>query len=115
MSSLLLSLSIISIIVAVWFAWRYYDLKRRMNSYANLIRYQPDQLPTDLKNLENLSNSIASLKTAFDLRLSTAGTEHKWLDICHRRISHPSQHFADNHRSTSLRGGLHHNVHQGRR
>ena len=62
-------------IVAAWLAWRYYDLKRRLNGYANAIRNQPDQLPTDLRDFENLSNSIASLKSAFDIRLSTLDSE----------------------------------------
>ena len=62
-------------IVAAWLAWRYYDLKRRLNGYANAIRNQPDQLPTDLRDFENLSNSIASLKSAFDTRLSTLDSE----------------------------------------
>lgn len=75
MNSFFLPLSVILAIVAAWFAWRYYDLKRRLNGYANAIRNQPDQLPTDLKDFENLSNSIASLKTAFDLRLSTLDSE----------------------------------------
>jgi len=74
-NSFFLPLSVILAIVAAWFAWRYYDLKRRLNGYANAIRNQPDQLPTDLKDFENLSNSIASLKTAFDLRLSTLDSE----------------------------------------
>lgn len=66
---------VIVFIVAAWFAWRYYDLKRRLNRYANAIRNQPDQLPTDLKDFENLSNSIASLKAALDLQLSTLNSE----------------------------------------
>lgn len=66
---------VIVFIVAAWFAWRYYDLKRRLNRYANAIRNQPDQLPTDLKDFENLSNSIASLKATLDLQLSTLNSE----------------------------------------
>jgi two-component system phosphate regulon sensor histidine kinase PhoR len=46
-----------------------------MNEYANLVRNQPDHLPTDLKDFENLSNSIASLKATFDLRLSALDSE----------------------------------------
>jgi len=80
MNSFLLLLTIILIIVAAWFAWRYYDLKKQMDAYASLVRNQPDHLPTDLKDLEHLSNSIASLKTEFDLRLST-------LDVQNVRLS----------------------------
>ena len=76
MNSFLLPLIIILAIAAAWFGWRYYDLKKRLNGYASSIRNQPDRLPTDLKDFENLSNSIASLKTAFDLRLSTLDSEN---------------------------------------
>ncbi len=75
MNSFFLPLSIILAIAAAWFGWRYYDLKRRLNGYANSIRNQPNNLPTDLKDFENLSNSIASLKAAFDLRLATLDSE----------------------------------------
>ena len=64
------------IIVAAWFAWRYYDLKRRVDEYARLARIAPERLPTDIKQIENLSNAIASLKTTFDLQLSTINSEN---------------------------------------
>ena len=54
-------------LVAAWFAWRYYDLKRRVDEYARLVRISPERLPTDVKEIENLSNAIASLKTTFNL------------------------------------------------
>ncbi len=75
MNSFLWVAAAVLFIVAVWFAWRYYDLKRRLNEYATAIRNQPDRLPTDLKSFENLSNSIASLKAIFDLELSTLESE----------------------------------------
>jgi two-component system phosphate regulon sensor histidine kinase PhoR len=58
------------------FAWRYYDLRKRMNEYARLIRIMPDSLPTDVKQLENLSNAVTSLKASFDLQLSTVKAEN---------------------------------------
>ncbi len=76
MSQLPLYLAIIFFIIAAWFAWRYYDLKRRMDEYASLLRNHSNNLPTDLKDLENLSNSIASLKATFDLELSTLDFEN---------------------------------------
>ena len=57
-------------LVAAWFAWRYYDLKRRVNEYARLVRISPETLPTDIKGIENLSSAIASFKATFDLQLS---------------------------------------------
>jgi len=68
-------LVIVLFFVAAWFAWRYYDLKRRINDYAQLIHRQA-AFPTDLKKIENLSNAIASLKTTFNLQLSTLNSEN---------------------------------------
>lgn len=64
------------VLVAAWFAWRYYDLRKRIDRYINEIRIQVKHLPTDIKGNENLSNAIASLKTAFDLRLSTLDSDN---------------------------------------
>ena len=63
-------------LVAAWFAWRYYDFKRRVDEYARLVRVSPERLPTDIKQIENLSNAIASLKTIFDLQLSTLESDN---------------------------------------
>jgi len=50
--------SVISLIVlffiALWFAWRYFDLRRHLDNYANLIRQQ-NNIHIDAKELENLS------------------------------------------------------------
>jgi len=63
-------------LLAAWFAWRYYDLRKRIDRYINEIRIQDKHLPTDIKGIENLSNAIASLKTAFDLRLSALDSDN---------------------------------------
>jgi two-component system phosphate regulon sensor histidine kinase PhoR len=76
MNSLLLVFVAILFIVAAWFAWRYYDLKRRVDEFARLIRVKPEAPPTDVKGIENLSNVIASFKTTFDLRLSTLDSDN---------------------------------------
>lgn len=70
MNSLLWAGTLLLFLIAAWFAWRYYDLKKRMNNYAAFIRSHPKHLPTDLRDFENLSNAIASLKAAFDVELS---------------------------------------------
>jgi two-component system phosphate regulon sensor histidine kinase PhoR len=76
MNSFLWVIIIVLFIVAAWFVWRYYDLKRRVDEYARSIRVSPEKLPTDLRQIENLSNAIASLKTTFDLQLSTINSEN---------------------------------------
>ena len=76
MNSFQLLLSIILFLVAAWFAWRYYDLKKRVEEYARLARIAPERLPTDLKQIENLSNAVASLKIHFEDQLSTLNSEN---------------------------------------
>jgi two-component system, OmpR family, phosphate regulon sensor histidine kinase PhoR len=75
-NSFLWVIIIVMIIIAAWFAWRYYDLKQRMDEYARLARVSPESLPTDIKKIENVSNAIASLKSSFDLRISTLDSEN---------------------------------------
>jgi two-component system phosphate regulon sensor histidine kinase PhoR len=76
MDQLFLYLAIAFLLLAAWFAWRYYDLKKRMDEYARLARISPESLPTDIKKIENLSNAIASLKSSFELRLSILDSEN---------------------------------------
>lgn len=66
-------LTIIAIIIAAWFAWRYYTLRRMLNEYANHVRGQ--KILTEVKELENLSSSISSLVSTFDVRHSTLDSE----------------------------------------
>ena len=66
-------------IVAAWFAWRYYDFKRHVVQYARLVRSSPETLPTDVKEIETLSNAIVSLKTTFNMQLSTLNQENERL------------------------------------
>ncbi|MCE9646627.1 MAG: PAS domain-containing protein [Chloroflexi bacterium] len=76
MNSFLWAVVSVLFLGAAWFAWRYYDLKRRVDEYARLARIAPDHLPTDLKQIENLSNAIASLKTTFDQQLADLDSEN---------------------------------------
>jgi len=70
--------TIISLIVlffiALWFAWRYFDLRRQLDKYANLIRGQND-LHVDTKELENLSSAVTSLIATFSMHHSTLDAE----------------------------------------
>lgn len=69
-------LAIIFLLLTAWFAWRYYVLKKHIHHYANLIRSQPKNIPTDIKDLEYLSNSIASLQNTSNLQLSTLDSQN---------------------------------------
>ena len=55
-------LILILLIIAVWFAWRYYDLRKRINQYAQAIRNQ-NIFSGNLKELENLASIVSSLQS----------------------------------------------------
>ena len=68
-----LLLTIIFLIVAAWYAWRYYKLRRQVDEYASRAREQ--NVETTVKELQNLSSAIASLLSTFDLQLSNVESE----------------------------------------
>jgi len=73
MNSSLWVIITVLILTATGFAWRYLKLRRELNEYANHVRGLNSN--TEIKELENLSSSIASLITVFDARHSTLETE----------------------------------------
>jgi two-component system phosphate regulon sensor histidine kinase PhoR len=60
-------------------AWRYYDLKKRLDEYARLVRVAPEKFPTDVKQIESLSNAVASLQAAFNVERSTLNAQNERL------------------------------------
>jgi len=68
-----LTLTIIAFILAAWFAWRYYNLRRKLDEYASRVR--AENVNTQIKELENLSSAISSLVSTLDLRHSTLDSE----------------------------------------
>ena len=79
MNSFLWVMSVFLFLAAAWFGWRYYDLKRRIDNYAKQIRDPDGTFPADVKKIENLSNTIVSFKTTFDLRLLTLNSNNERL------------------------------------
>jgi len=75
MNSLPMAVAIILFFLAAWFAWRYYDLRKRIDRYTNDVRRLEGNLPTDVKGIENLSNAIAALNSKFNIQLSTLKAE----------------------------------------
>ncbi|MBI1854863.1 MAG: PAS domain-containing protein [Chloroflexi bacterium] len=70
----------IASLAAVWFAWRYIRLRRRLDMYSGALRQsQSLNLPTDVRNLEDLSSAVNSLVSNFNLQLSTLNAKHKRL------------------------------------
>ena len=69
----LLILTALAILIAAWFAWRYFRLRRGVDEFASRARNR--NASTDIKELENLSSATASLLSTFDLQLSTLDSE----------------------------------------
>jgi two-component system phosphate regulon sensor histidine kinase PhoR len=72
-------LTIIILIVAGWYAWRYYTLRQNLNNYAKAIRQKPEENPNNTKELESLSSAISSLISAFDVQYLTLDSERSRL------------------------------------
>jgi two-component system, OmpR family, phosphate regulon sensor histidine kinase PhoR len=70
-------LALVAVLIAAWYAWRYYRLRRSIDEYARGAR----ELHTDsqVKELQNLSSALASIMAAFDLRHSTLESERSRL------------------------------------
>ena len=66
-------LTVIALVAAVWFAWRYFTLRRDINKYASQVREK--RVNTEGNELENLASSISSLISTLDLRHSTLEAE----------------------------------------
>ncbi len=78
MNYISLFIIVILVIVAAWFAWQYFNLRRRLDKYTKLIRAQTN-LSFDFAGLENLSGAVNSLAQTFNLQLSTLNSEHNRL------------------------------------
>jgi len=65
--------AIIFFILAAWFAWRYYQLRRDLNEYA--IRLKQEKSDTEIKELGNLSSVVTSVLSGAKLRLSMLDSE----------------------------------------
>lgn len=56
---------VVSLSLAAWFAWRYFDLRKRADQYSDFIRGKQNQ-PENLKDLENLSSAVQALQNTFN-------------------------------------------------
>src|SRR5512144_2289417 len=69
--------AIIVLLVAAWYAWRYYKLRHNLDGYANQVRGQNTN--TSVKELENLSSAVTSLISTFHLQHTTLESERSRL------------------------------------
>ncbi len=67
----------IFLLIAAWYAWRYYRLRRDLDEYASRLRGQ--DAGTNIKELENLSSALTSLISTFNLQHSTLESERSRL------------------------------------
>jgi two-component system phosphate regulon sensor histidine kinase PhoR len=58
--------TVLLLIVAAWYVWRYYKLRRDMDEYASRVR--AEKIPAHIKEFENLSSAISSLVATFNLQ-----------------------------------------------
>ena len=74
MSSSFWALTVVLMIIAVWYAWRYYRLRRSLNEYTKSLR-QKLEAPAHSRELDNLSSVITSLITSFDSQHAATDAE----------------------------------------
>jgi two-component system phosphate regulon sensor histidine kinase PhoR len=72
--------AILVLMIAARYAWRYYNLRRHLNEYARVVRQKPNELSTNVGELEYISSSITSL-------VSTFNTQHSLLDAERSRLA----------------------------
>ncbi len=78
-------LIILLLIVAAWFAWRYHRLRRDVSEYANQLRRK--EPITEIRELGELSSSIASALSTFHTQLSTLDSERARLSTVLEQIT----------------------------
>ena len=66
-------LAILFILLAAWYAWRYYRLRRDVDEYAGRLREHGAETP--IRGLQNLSSAVSLLLSRFNIELSTLDSE----------------------------------------
>jgi len=76
MNQLSIFLITLFIILAAWFAWRYFVLRKKLDDVAKLIRSLPEISLAEIRGLENLSASIAVLQSYFITKISSLNSQN---------------------------------------
>jgi two-component system phosphate regulon sensor histidine kinase PhoR len=69
--------AMIVLIVAAWYAWRFYKLRRDVDEYASRLR--GSDISTNIQELDNLSSAITSLISSLDTQYSIVDSERSRL------------------------------------
>jgi two-component system, OmpR family, phosphate regulon sensor histidine kinase PhoR len=72
-----LILAFIILLIAAWYAWRYYKLHGDVDQYASRLR--GTDVNTNVRELENLSGAIASVISSLNIRYSIVDSERSRL------------------------------------
>ncbi len=64
---------IILIVLAAWYAWQYYKLRRDVYDFASQVRTQ--EVTTEIRELENLSSAVASVISTFNSQHASLESE----------------------------------------
>ncbi|NWF63587.1 MAG: PAS domain-containing protein [Chloroflexi bacterium] len=75
MSEIPYTLVVIFILLSVWFAWRYFELKKRLNQYARFIASKTDP-PKTFKDFETTHAAVSSLQNAFSAERAALNAEN---------------------------------------
>lgn len=70
----LIGLTILVLLVAAWYAWRYYRLRREIDEFASQLRGQ--EVNTNSKDLENLASALVSVMSKLDIKYTELDAEH---------------------------------------
>jgi PAS domain-containing protein len=72
-------LIVVFFLLAAWFAWKYYDLRKRLKGFTELVRAVPDALPRNVSKIEALSNAVSSLQTSLQAEVSRLNSQNERL------------------------------------
>ncbi len=72
-------LTILVLIIAGWYAWRYYSLRSALNDYARALRQKPTESSSTANEVENIAAAISSLISTFNLEHSLLDSERSRL------------------------------------
>ncbi len=79
MNTVLIFTLIVLILLAIFFIWRYQNLKNELRTYARAIRQPSNQYSVEVKELEGLSSAVTSLISTFNLEHETLESERSRL------------------------------------
>ncbi len=81
------------LVAVLWMSWRYLSLRRRIDSYTHALRRAGEtnkpapELPADIKDIEELSNTVRNLAETYDQQLAALEAERARLAAILNRMT----------------------------